>query len=127
MVFRYSLVYLLTLTVLTGTPKKWETRLKERCNLGYSLYQPVCFHGNSLWQCCILCVGDVESTEPTKSLMRIAEYIDTHERREELRAWFLTRKEEVLDMLSREEGRVTRDRGRSLESWWVWLGELRAS
>ena len=48
--------------------------------------------------------GDVESTEPTKSLMRIAEYIDSHEEKEELRAWFADNKEEVLDMLAAAGG-----------------------
>lgn len=41
----------------------------------------------------------MESTEPTKNLMRIAEYVDTHELKE-LRAWFVGNKEEVLDMLA---------------------------
>ena len=50
--------------------------------------------------------------------MRVAEYIDTHEKREELRVWFVERKEEVMDMLSEEEGRVARERGR--ERRWVW-------
>ena len=61
----------------------------------------------------------MESTEPTKSLMRVAEYIDTHEMREELRVWFLEEKEEVLELLSQEEGRVARERGRSLDTRWV--------
>jgi hypothetical protein len=68
------------------------------------------------------CIGDVESTEPTKSLMRIAEYLDTHERKEELRVWFLEQREEVLDMLSQEEGRVARERGRTLKPRWVYRG-----
>ena len=54
----------------------------------------------------------MESTEPTKSLMRIAQYVDTHEKREELRVWFMERKEEVLSMLSAEEERVAREQGR---------------
>ena len=54
--------------------------------------------------------------------MRVAEYIDTHERREELRAWFLGCKEEVLDMLSQEEERVAREKGRTVETRWVWRG-----
>ena len=57
----------------------------------------------------------MESTEPTKSLMRIAEYIDTHEMREELRVWFLERREEVMDILSQEEGRVAMEKGKVLD------------
>ncbi len=45
-------------------------------------------------------LGDAESTEPTKSLTRIAEYIDSHEEREALRVWFIGEKQEVLDMLA---------------------------
>ncbi len=54
----------------------------------------------------------MESTEPTKALMRVAEYIDTHEKGEELKVWFLERREEVMDMLAEEEGRVAREMGR---------------
>ena len=50
------------------------------------------------------CLGDVESTEPTKSLMRIAEYIDSHQEGEELRAWFMEDKESVLDLLATTAG-----------------------
>ncbi|XP_064399663.1 rifampicin phosphotransferase-like isoform X2 [Halichondria panicea] len=57
--------------------------------------------------------GDVESTEPTKSLMRIAEYIDTCEQREELRVWFAQCQAEVMDMLAAEEGRVAAIRERA--------------
>jgi len=53
---------------------------------------------------CCGCPGDVESTEPTKSLMRIAEYIDSHPEREELRAWFMEDKESVLDLLATTSG-----------------------
>ena len=53
-----------------------------------------------------VCAGDVESTEPTKSLMRIAEYIDgSSEGGEGVRAWFLQGKAEVLERLA--EGRET--------------------
>ena len=46
--------------------------------------------------------------------MRIAEYIDSSEHSgDELRRWFLDNREEVLDMLAEEEGRVGRvKRGR---------------
>ena len=46
--------------------------------------------------------------------MRIAEYIDSSEHSDgELRGWFLDNREEVLDMLAEEEGRVERvKRGR---------------
>ena len=63
----------------------------------------------------ILLSGDVESTEPTKSLMRIAEYIDSHEEKEELRAWFADNKEEVLDMLAAAGGQK-RSNGDSKET-----------
>lgn len=59
--------------------------------------------------------------------MRIAEYIDTHGRREELRAWFLEKREEVLDILSQEEGRVAKEREGNVELRWVWLGEGKGS
>ncbi len=39
-------------------------------------------------------------------LMRIAEYIDTSAEREGLREWFLPSRDEVLDLLAQEEGRV---------------------
>ena len=53
--------------------------------------------------------GNVESTEPTKCLMRIAEYVDSIEHSGgELRGWFLDSREEVLDMLAEEKGRVER-------------------
>ncbi|XP_065909543.1 rifampicin phosphotransferase-like isoform X2 [Dysidea avara] len=42
--------------------------------------------------------GDVESTMPTKLLMEVAEYVDTHS--VELKDWFLNNKEEVLTMLA---------------------------
>ena len=46
--------------------------------------------------------------------MRIAEYIDSIEHSgDELRGWFLDNREEVLDMLAEEEGRIERvKRGR---------------
>ena len=46
--------------------------------------------------------------------MRIAEYIDSSEHSDGvLRGWFLDSREEVLDMLAEEEGRVERvKRGR---------------
>lgn len=47
--------------------------------------------------------GDVESTEPTKSLMRIAEYIDGCPESIELREWLGSNQQEVLDMLAEEE------------------------
>lgn len=46
----------------------------------------------------LVCVGDVESTEPTKMLMRIAEHLDTGS--SDLREWFLNCREEILDMLA---------------------------
>ena len=68
-----------------------------------------------------VCVGDVESTQPTKMLMKIAEYIDTDGAKGEgggergggggggvLREWFLKSKAEVLDLLSQEVGRQER-------------------
>ncbi len=45
--------------------------------------------------------------------MRIAEYIDTCEQREELRVWFSQCQAEVLDMLAAEEGRVAAIRERA--------------
>ena len=63
--------------------------------------------------------GDVESTQPTKTLMKLAEYIDTHSgggggggggREGGLREWFLSSKAEVLDMLAQEVGRQARGR-----------------
>ena len=68
-----------------------------------------------------VCVGDVESTQPTKMLMRIAEYVDSNGAKGEgggrggggreggeLREWFLNNKAEVLDLLAREVGRHER-------------------
>ena len=70
--------------------------------------------------------GDVESTEPTKCLMRIAEYIDTCDQSGELRVWFAENKREVLDMLSTEVGRVERikERARTVDPvrCGVWRG-----
>ena len=78
-------------------------------------------------RCAVSCVaiGDVESTQPTKTLMKVAEYIDTHTHGGEqggreggregggLKEWFLGGKTEVLDMLSEEVGRCEREmRGR---------------
>ena len=41
--------------------------------------------------------------------MRIAEYIDSSEHSDgELKEWFLDNREDVLDMLAEEEGRVER-------------------
>ena len=81
----------------------------------------------------MVCTGDVESTQPTKMLMRLAEYIDNDggregegEKREgegegRLREWFLKGKEEVLDRLAREVGRSRRERTHStqwmMERW----------
>ena len=48
----------------------------------------------------------MESTQPTKSLMRIAEYIDTSDLKDELRPWILNRQSEVLELLAAEEARV---------------------
>ena len=61
-------------------------------------------------------VGNVESTKPTKNLMRIAEYIDTHQLKAELKVWFLEQREEVLYMLGQEEERVAREKGRDTTS-----------
>ena len=55
-----------------------------------------------------VCTGDVESTEPTKMLMRIAEYVDTGGRgggNAGLRDWFLSNKDEVLSLLANEKER----------------------
>ena len=52
----------------------------------------------------LTCSGNVESTEPTKMLMRIAEYVDSHS--PQLREWFVEEKTGVLDML-REEVEVS--------------------
>ena len=45
--------------------------------------------------------GNVESTEPTKVLMKIAEYVDTEG--EEFRDWFLGNREECLDLLQSDK------------------------
>ena len=58
-------------------------------------------------------LGDVESTEPTKNLMRIAEYIDTSEHREELRKWIVECKRDVLDLLAAEVARVSQMKERA--------------
>ena len=73
-----------------------------------------------LWTC--LCAGDIESTQPTKMLMRLAEYIDTSGEGEGeggkggLKEWFLGGKSEVLDLLAREKGRQDRVRRESAQS-----------
>ena len=61
----------------------------------------------------LTCTGNVESTEPTKMLMRIAEYVDTHS--PQLREWFVSRKQEVLDMLGEEVERALARREGSAE------------
>ena len=48
----------------------------------------------------ISCSGDVESTEPTKMLMRLAEHVDTAS--PELRSWFMEHGDDVLAMLEEE-------------------------
>ena len=70
---------------------------------------------------CVL-TGDVESTQPTKTLMSLAEYIDTHTQGGceggggggggggGLREWFLSSKSEVLDLLSEEVERHEREK-----------------
>ena len=75
--------------------------------------------------------GDVESTQPTKTLMKLAEYIDTHGGEGGgggggggggeggLREWFLTNKTEVLDMLAQEVGRQEKKKKESNR----WQGE----
>ena len=45
--------------------------------------------------------GDVESTEPTKMLMRIADHVDNGS--PVVREWFVSSRQEVLDMLSEEK------------------------
>ena len=50
--------------------------------------------------------GDVESTMPTKLLMEVAEYVDTHS--VELKDWFLNNKEEALIMLA-DKDRINLD------------------
>ena len=47
--------------------------------------------------------------------MRIAEYIDTHEMKEELSSWFTESKEEVIEMLTEEERRVNREKRRDVD------------
>ena len=70
-------------------------------------------------------LGDVESTQPTKTLMKLAEYIDTHSggggggEGEGLKEWFLSSKAEVLDMLAQEVGRQEREKKKSSK----WQGE----
>lgn len=59
--------------------------------------------------------GDVESTEPTKMLMRISEHIDT-DGRTELKEWFLNNKEEVLGMLSDERDKKMSSKSTSSQS-----------
>ena len=59
--------------------------------------------------------GNVESTEPTKSLMRIAEYIDTCDLSDSLRPWFINNKLEVLELLASEEARVNRQKEKRRE------------
>ena len=48
-----------------------------------------------------VCVGDVESTMPTKLLMETAAYVDTHS--PELKEWFLNCREEVLTLLADQD------------------------
>ena len=48
--------------------------------------------------------------------MRIAEYIDTSDLREELRSWFLDQKSEVLELLATEEARVSRQKEKTATS-----------
>ena len=55
-------------------------------------------------------LGNVESTEPTKSLMRIAEYIDTCDLSDFLRPWFINNQPEVLELLANEEARINRQK-----------------
>ena len=52
----------------------------------------------------ISCLGDVESTEPTKMLMRIAEHVDTSS--PELRSWFVEHNDDVLAMLQEENDKA---------------------
>ena len=54
--------------------------------------------------------GNVESTEPTKSLMRIAECIDTCDHRDSLRPWFINNQTEVLELLTSEEAWINRQK-----------------
>lgn len=42
--------------------------------------------------------------------MRVAEFIDTHEMKKEMTAWFVGRKEEVMEMLAEEQSRVKKQR-----------------
>lgn len=59
-------------------------------------------HIQYMYACMCLCtVGDVESTEPTKMLMRIADHVDNG--RDDIRQWFLSCHGEVLDMLADEK------------------------
>lgn len=46
----------------------------------------------------------MESTEPTKMLMRIAEFVDTGP--SELRSWFMDEKQDVIDLLYKERDEV---------------------
>lgn len=47
--------------------------------------------------------GDVESTEPTKMLMRIADHVDNGS--PVVREWFLSSHQKILDMLAEEVDR----------------------
>lgn len=48
--------------------------------------------------------GDVESTEPTKMLMRIAEHIDTAAH-SDLKEWFTNNRDDILSMLADEKAK----------------------
>lgn len=54
-------------------------------------------------------LGDVESTEPTKMLMRIADYIDNGP--SDVREWFLNSKDEVVSILieNKEKDKSSRE------------------
>ena len=65
-------------------------------------------------------LGDVESTEPTKMLMRIAEHVDTAS--PELRSWFIKHTDDVVAMLEEENDKTKRTKKmQDLNTWYVVL------
>ena len=58
--------------------------------------------------------GDVESTEPTKMLMRIADNVDNGT--PAIREWFLSTRQEILDMLAEEKDKERAEKERCSNS-----------
>ncbi|MCM2280670.1 MAG: phosphoenolpyruvate synthase [Bdellovibrionaceae bacterium] len=69
--------------------------------------------GSSLQNDLLCGQGDLESTEPTKSLMRIAEWIDTGDA--QIRAWFLSKPSDEIWREIRDSGRYPELRARVYE------------